>query len=172
MKLRVYGAVTVAKLMYGLSSIPLPKADANKLDAFQMRGLRNFLKIKHPYWPRAPSRKLFEIANSKLKNELDKSYLERLPKKLIERQIVLLAHTIRLGEQDPLKRTTIDETGGRIWSDVRRTGRPRTKWYDTTRSHAIKTLIKEGHLPRDVIAISTKQELNEFITKMTQDRHI
>ena len=39
-KLRVYDAVIVAKLMYGLSSIPLPKADANKIDAFQMRGSR------------------------------------------------------------------------------------------------------------------------------------
>ena len=39
-KIRVYDAVIVAKLMYGLTSIPLSKADANKIDAFQMRGLR------------------------------------------------------------------------------------------------------------------------------------
>ena len=43
-KLRVYDAVIVAKLMYGLTSIPPSKADANKLDAFQMRGLRKILK--------------------------------------------------------------------------------------------------------------------------------
>ena len=41
-KLRVYDAVIVAKLMYGLTSIPLSKADANKLDAFLMRGLRKY----------------------------------------------------------------------------------------------------------------------------------
>ena len=36
-KIRVYDAVIVTKLMYGLTSIPLSRADANKLDAFQMR---------------------------------------------------------------------------------------------------------------------------------------
>ena len=41
-KIRVYDAVIVTKLMYGLTSIPLSRADANKLDAFQMRGLRKY----------------------------------------------------------------------------------------------------------------------------------
>ena len=131
-KLRVYDAVIVAKLMYGLSWIPLSRADANKIDAFQLRGLNKHLKIKHPYWSRVSNKKLLEIANGKLKNEQDKSCLERLSKRLIERQIVLLAHTIRLDEQDPLKRIAVDETGGRKRSDFRRAGRPRTKWYDTT----------------------------------------
>ena len=127
-KLRVYDAVIVAKLMYGLSWIPLSRADANKIDAFQLRGLNKHLKIKHPYWSRVSNKKLLEIANGKLKNEQDKSCLERLSKRLIERQIVLLAHTIRLDEQDPLKRIAVDETGGRIRSYFRRAGGPRTKW--------------------------------------------
>ena len=118
--------------MYGLSSIPLSRADANKIDAFQKRGLRKTLEIKHPYWSRVFNKRLFEIASDKFKNEQDKSCFERLSKRLIERQIVLLAHTIRLDEQDPLKRIAVDETGGRKRSDFRRAGRPRTKWYDTT----------------------------------------
>ena len=40
--IRVYDAVIVTKLMYGLTSIPLSRADANKLDAFQVRGLRKY----------------------------------------------------------------------------------------------------------------------------------
>ena len=43
-KVRVYDAVIVAKLMYGLSSIPLSRADANQIHAFQMRGLRGILR--------------------------------------------------------------------------------------------------------------------------------
>ena len=171
-KLKVYDAVIVAKLMYGLTSIPLSKADANKIDAFQMRGLRKILKIKHPYWSKVSNKKLLEIANDKLREERDKKCLERLSNRLIERQIVLVAHTIRLDEQDPLKRISIDETGGRVKADFRRAGRPRTKWYDTTRNHAIKKLIKEGHLPREIVTRSSRQEINEFIVKMTQDRHI
>ena len=41
-KIGVYDAVIVTKLMYGLTSIPLSRADANKLDAFHMRGLRKY----------------------------------------------------------------------------------------------------------------------------------
>ena len=170
-KLKVHDAVTVAKLVYGITSIPLPKADANKTDAFQMRGLRKVLKTKHPYWSRVSNKKLLEIANDKLGNEQDKSCLTRLSSRLIERQIVLFAHTIRLEDQDPLKRIAIDETGGRVRSDFCRTGKPRTKWYDTTRIHAIKKPIKEGHLARDINNGSTKQEVSELIVQMAQNRH-
>ena len=168
----MYDAVIVAKLMYGLTSIPLSKADANKIDAFQMRGLRKFLKIKHPYWSRVSNKKLLEIANENLREEQDNKCLERLSSRLIERQIVLLAHIIRLDAQDQLKIISIDEPGGRVKTDFRRAGRPRTKWYDTARNHAIKKRIKEGHLPREIVTRSTRQEITEFIVKMAQDRHI
>ena len=96
----------------------------------------------------------------------------KLSSRLIERQIVLFAHTIRLEEQDPLKKISSDEAGNRVRSDFRRTGRPRTKWYDTTRNHVIWKLIKEGHLPRNILNESTKQEINELIVQMAQNRHI
>ena len=88
------------------------------------------------------------------------------------KDIVLFAHTIRLEEQDPLKTISIDEAGNRVRSDFRRAGRPRTKLYDTTRNHVIKKLIKEGHLPRNIINESTKHEINELIIRMAQNRHI
>ena len=43
------------------------------------------MKIKHPCWSRASNKKLFEIANDKLKHEQDKRCLERLSKRFIER---------------------------------------------------------------------------------------
>ena len=93
-------------------------------------------------------------------------------KRPIERQTVLLAHIFRLDEQYPLKIILVDETRGRVRSYFRRTGGPRTKWYDTTRNHTIKQLIKEGHFPRNVRDISTKQEFIEFVIQIAQDRHI
>ena len=170
--IRVYDAVIVTKLMYGLTSVPLSRADANKLDAFHMRGLRKVLKVKHPYWSRRSNKKLLEMANERLGNEQDKNCLRKLSSRLIERQIVLFAHTIRLEEQDPLKKIPIDEAGNRVRSYFRRTGRPRTKWYDTTRNHVIKKFIKDRHLLRNIINESTKQEINEFITQMAQNRNI
>ena len=50
------------------------------------------------------------MANEKLGNEQDKNCLRKLSSRLIERQIVLFAHTIRLEEQDPLEKISIDET--------------------------------------------------------------
>ena len=142
-KIRVHDAVIVAKLMYGLTSIQFPKADANKIDALQMRGPRNILKVKHAYWSRISNKKLLEMASDKLGNEQVKSCQTKLSSRLIERLIVLFAHTIRLEDQDPLKIIAIDETGNRVRSDFRRTGRPKTKWYDTTRNHVIKNSLKK-----------------------------
>ena len=87
-------------------------------------------------------------------------------------RLCVLAHTIRLEEQDPPKIIAVGETGGRVSSDIRRAGRARTKWYDTTRNHAIKKLVQEGHLPRDVVPRGTKQESNKFPVQIAQDKHI
>ena len=69
-KTRVHDAVTVAKLMYGLASLPRTKADRRKIDAFQMKGLRKILHIKNPYWSRVSNKKLLERAKAKLNGEL------------------------------------------------------------------------------------------------------
>ena len=47
MEIKVYGAVIVAKLMYGIASIPLTKADGIKIDACQMKGPRKVLNTKN-----------------------------------------------------------------------------------------------------------------------------
>ena len=47
-KIKVYDAVIVANLMYGLASIPLTKAGGRKIDAFQMKGFRKILHITNP----------------------------------------------------------------------------------------------------------------------------
>ena len=69
-KIKVHDAVMIAKLMYGLASIPLTKADGRKNGAFQMKGLTNILHIKNPYWSRVSNKILLERANAKLNGEL------------------------------------------------------------------------------------------------------
>ena len=92
----------------GLLRYHCQKADANKIDAFPI-GLREILKIKHPYWSRISNKKLPEMANDKLGNDQDKNCLKKLSSRLIEKQMVLFAHTIRLEEQDPLNIISTDE---------------------------------------------------------------
>lgn len=48
-KLVVYDAVIRAKLMYGLESVQLNQEERNKIDRFQLRGLRQILKHKTTY---------------------------------------------------------------------------------------------------------------------------
>ena len=63
---------------------------------------------------------------------------------------------------------SITEQGERIKADFRRVGRPRVKWYDTTRGHIIKLLRKEGII-NDQVA---RHEINDYITKYALDREI
>ena len=51
-KLQVYNAVIVSQLTYGLSTLQMTPTMLNRLDAFQMRGLRYILKIEHSYYSR------------------------------------------------------------------------------------------------------------------------
>ena len=49
-KLHVYNAVIIAQISYGMNTVQLTQAMLNRLDAFQMRGLRYILKIEHAYY--------------------------------------------------------------------------------------------------------------------------
>eukprot|EP00972_Heterocapsa_arctica_P088375 13030634-Heterocapsa_arctica.AAC.1 len=62
-KLRVYDAVIVSKLFYGLEALSLTNADHAKLDAFQIRGLRKLLGIKHSFWSRVAHKDIVIQAN-------------------------------------------------------------------------------------------------------------
>ena len=168
MEVKVYDAITVAKLMYGLASIPLTKADGRKLDAFQMKGLIKILKVRNLYWSRVSNKKLLEIINAKLNGELEDKELRRQSTRLIERHIVLYAHIIRLEEDDPMNRISITEQSERVRADFRRSGGPRIKWYDTTRGHIITKLRQEGIINEFV----AKHEINDYMVKYAFDREM
>ena len=51
-QLIIFDAVARSKLMYGLETAALTEALQKKIDAFQRRGLRQILTLKHPYYDR------------------------------------------------------------------------------------------------------------------------
>ena len=167
-KIIVYDAVIVTKLLYGLASVPLTRADCNKIDAFQMRGLRKILKIKHPYWSRVSNNQILRIANEKLDKKDNE--IQRLSQRLIKKQITLYAHILRESEEDPMKKISINENGSRVKADFRRAGRPRTKWHDTVRKRIIIQLTTEGILPQDPTSVMTKDEINHIIQECAEHR--
>lgn len=68
-KLRVFGAVIISKLLYGLEAIPFTEQHCKELDAFQYRGLRKILGIKHSYWSGVKNKQVLLTANQKAKTE-------------------------------------------------------------------------------------------------------
>ena len=81
-KILVYDAVIRSKLLYGLESAELRPSDLNKIDTFQLKGLRQILKLKTTYTvrdtPQGPkpvilrentNKRVFTIANKVNKDE-------------------------------------------------------------------------------------------------------
>ena len=48
-KMQMYNAIIISQLTYGLSTVQLTDSLLDRLDAFQMRGLRYILGIEHSY---------------------------------------------------------------------------------------------------------------------------
>ena len=141
-KLRVYDAVMISKLLYGLEAIPLKEQDCKQLDAFQYRGLRRILGTKHPYWSGAKSQDVLLTANTRARNE-GKQEIIPISQRLVNIQIKLYGNPVRADEDDLMKKVTMYQGGTRRKSLLERVGRPRTKWHTVTRKHAIKQLMEK-----------------------------
>ena len=60
-KTRILECDNPFKITYALHTLPLKQGQITKLQAFQMRGLRNNLKLQHPYMNRANTNKTIII---------------------------------------------------------------------------------------------------------------
>ena len=59
-KSQVCKAILVAQFTYRLSTVQLTPAMLNRLDAFQMPGLRRILKTEHSYYSRISNQKVYD----------------------------------------------------------------------------------------------------------------
>ena len=168
-KLRIYNAVIVNRVLYGLETIPLTQADDDKLDAFHYRGLRKLLRIKHSFWSRISNKEVIKRANERAKLKDDK-VIKPLSLSLSRKQIALYAHLLRAPNNDPMKKVSFNEDGSRKMANWRRVGRPRTKWYDTTTSKVVSSLIKKGVIPGNWERIMRKEEINRLIVEAATER--
>ena len=137
-KLRVYDAVITTKLLYGLASASLSNTDKKRLDAFQNKGLRKILGIKHAYFSRIRNQQVIATANQEAKPKKHKEIIKMFKK--LERQITLFAHLFRAPEDDEMKKIAVQPNGKRVWAGFRRVGKPKLKWYEVVRSATIDKL--------------------------------
>ena len=124
-------AVVRSKLVYGLEGTQLPKYLSNKLDVFQLKGLRKILGWKTTFVDRnRTNQKVYEAA-SELKNpkRLQGNDVCSFSDYVLHKQRALLKHTIRAPPEDPLRQCTFEaSTSVPVIMSNLRVGRPRGKW--------------------------------------------
>ena len=102
-QLIIYDAIVRSKLLYGLETLHLTQAVANKIDAFQMRGLRKILKIPPTFVDRRnTNKKVLEEATKIAYNaEGDHRQVRQFSVVHSERKAKLLGHIARCGTKIP-----------------------------------------------------------------------
>ena len=137
-KLIVYDAVVRTKLIYGMESAQINDAVKNKIDAFQIKGLRQILKMESTYAQKIlgvertnTNKQILKTANEIIKGETEKAkeiikisdYYE------IQRRKWLIAVINNRG-LDPTGLIVIeDDSLQLIEYGIKRCGRPKYNWY-------------------------------------------
>ena len=136
-KLQVFNAVISSKLMYGLESIVMNKSVLNRLDTFQLKGLRKILQIPTTFVDRRFSNDhILAQANAALQRE-GKTELTTLSEDHTKRRITLLAKLLVLGQDEPSATITFNtDTLEPHNYGKKRVGRPRLNWLSCTLADA------------------------------------
>ena len=130
-KITVFDAIVRSKLVYGLEGIQLPKHLSNKLDVFQLKGLRKILGWKTTFVDRNLTNKRVLEAVSEINNpkRIPGKDIRKFSDYVLHKQRALLKHTVRAPPEDPLRQCTFETTTSvPIMLDNLRVGRPRDKW--------------------------------------------
>ena len=71
-----------------------------------------------------------------------------------------------------MKKVSFNGNGSRKRSNWRRVGRPRTKWYDTTKTKVIQILVRKGIVPQSWDQIMRYEEVDNLIAEAANERII
>ena len=144
-KLHVWNAVIRSKLLYALTTVQINKDKANRLDAFQAKGIRRILGWKTTYIERENTNKKLRKTANKILNEGKPEYkkskqYERLSKRIKRDRIRYLGHLFREEKNEPTRKAIIiaEHTPNLGWR--KRIGRPRNNWLEETMRDAWNTL--------------------------------
>ena len=137
-KVLIFEAVLKSKLLYGLETSQLTNKCIKRIDAFQIRGLRKILNMKHTYWDRTATNKriLQEATKVTFKTGTPEQVRRNQNREVKpfsvtwqERRQKLMGHIIRTSEEDPLRQVVLKPNEADP-KDVgrRRSGHPRKGW--------------------------------------------
>merc|ERR1711966_187028 len=109
-ELGVFDAVIRAKLVYGLEAVQLPNHLINRLNTFQLKGLREILNMQTTFANRSNTNaKVFQTANRcKNPNNLPGKNVKSFGDYLADKRANLLKHIVRAPSEDPLRQATLE----------------------------------------------------------------
>ena len=118
-KLLIFDACVISKLIYGLFTAILNKAERRRLDGFQARCLRQIFKMLPSFYSRVSNKEVLGRAESC-----------PLSTKLARQQIKFMGQLARRVGADPIRRSIFKDEGCdlRKPEGTRRRGRPRAAW--------------------------------------------
>jgi len=134
--------VSPSKLIYGLESVQVNDSLKHKIDAFQLKGLRQILKLQTTYVNRANSNEhVFRVANDSI-NTWDARRREggegfKPEKRIIpiseyyeQQRRKLIIAVLRSPQTDPITDICVDKSTLKLKDyETRRVGRPRFNWW-------------------------------------------
>ena len=132
-KLLALDAVLRSKLLYGLESAELGSALLNKLDAFQLKGLRKILKLKTTSVNRSNTNKVvMDLANTKVKQQGGSKELKQFSQAYKAAKKKRVVKMINANQADPQRHITF-ERGLNAWNHTnKKVGAPQIKWTTET----------------------------------------
>ena len=159
-KLRVFDSILKSKVFYGLECIQLTQSDLNKLNAFQMKGLRRILRIP-------PTRIHRRYTNQKVLDILQADHhhlIEKFSLTWMTRKVKLLGHILRTDSKDPMKQVMLDPSTNRPRPEYRRPGKPRASWLLETIKDACPLLGRSESYD------DTNNEHRQYVVQQAQTR--
>ena len=128
-KIQALDAVLRSKLLYGLETAELGSPLLNKLDVFQLKGLRKILRLNTTFVNRANTNKVvMDTANAKIKQQGGRKEIKQFSLAYKEAKKKRAIRIIRADSDDPQRQMTF-ERGLKPWNHAnKRVGAPKTKW--------------------------------------------
>ena len=142
-KIIVFDAVIKSKLLYVLETAELTRSLMNKIDAFQIRGLRRILKMQHPYHDRTATKlevqencniEAYRKGSPQTVAKNANRYIQKNADMYIKQKKKLLGHILRAEDSDPFRQVSFRSgTAREIEADKRRVGKPRVSWQSSAK---------------------------------------
>ena len=130
-KLQVLDAVIKTKLLYGMESAQLNEPQLQRLDVFQLKGLRKILHMKTTYVERGNTNEnVYKMANEQLKRDGGKKEIVKFSTTYKNAKIERFRKLLAADPNSLIRQSTMTNSSEAWNYGNKRVGRPKIKWVE------------------------------------------